>query len=285
MTAPSVRLDFLEHDASLREPARLRERSDALDWLDSCLALGVSATPDEARLRQRMEALAAELQAVDDALCAQIRQAIQHGDGALALRAWAAAAASGVDGDDSSDRYDHLDNLISGVLAIGEAAEPLLPLDEGMVFYQPTPARHIFQMLARLALGEDDVLIDLGSGLGHVPLLVAIATPARSIGVEWQGAYVAAARQCAQELGLARARFVQGDAREADLSAGTVFYLYTPFGGDLLRAVLDQLQLEARRRPIRVCTLGPCTQSVARESWLRALDAGRLDRPAIFHSR
>jgi precorrin-6B methylase 2 len=154
-----------------------------------------------------------------------------------------------------------------------------------MVFYQPTPARHIFQMLARLALGEDDVLIDLGSGLGHVPLLVAIATPARSIGVEWQGAYVAAARQCAQELGLARARFVQGDAREADLSAGTVFYLYTPFGGDMLRAVLDRLQVEARRRPIRVCTLGPCTQSVARESWLQPLDASRLDRPAIFHSR
>lgn len=285
MTAPSVRLDMLERDASLREPGRLRERSDALDWLDTCLALGVSAAGDDAVLRQRIEALAAELQAVDDALSAQIRQAIRRGEGAQALRAWMAATVSGPDADDSSDRYDHLDNLISGALAIRESAEPIVPLDEGMVFYQPTPARHILDALARLALDERDVLVDLGSGMGHVPLLAAICSPARCIGVEWQEAYVASARRCAQELGLARAAFVQGDARQADLSAGTVFYLYTPFDGDMLRVMLDRLAAEARSRPIRLCTLGPCTERVASESWLRPVGAFRLDRPVVFHSR
>lgn len=285
MTVPSARLDVLDRDASLREPGRLRERSDALDWLDTCLALGVSAAGDDAVLRQRIEALAAELQAVDDALSAQIRQAIRRGEGAQALRAWIAAAASGFDADDSSDRYDHLDNLISGVLAIRESPEPIVPLDPDMVFYQPTPARHIFDALARLALDARDVLVDLGSGLGHVPLLAAICSPARCVGVEWQEAYVASARRCAQELGLARAAFVQGDARQADLSTGTVFYLYTPFDGDMLRVMLDRLAAEARSRPIRVCTLGPCTGRVARESWLRPVGACRPDRPAIFHGR
>lgn len=285
MTAPSARLDVLERDASLREPARLRERSDALDWLDTCLALGVSAAGDDAVLRQRIEALAAELQAVDDALSAQIRQAIRRGEGAQALRAWMAAAESGPDADDSSDRYDHLDNLISGVLAIRESSEPIVPLDLGMVFYQPTPARHIFDALARLALDERDVLVDLGSGMGHVPLLAAICSPARCIGVEWQGAYVASARRCAQDLGLARAAFVQGDARQANLSTGTVFYLYTPFDGDMLRVMLDRLAAEARNRPIRLCTHGPCTERVARESWLRPVGACRPDRPAIFKGR
>lgn len=285
MTAPSARLDVLERDASLREPGRLRERSDALDWLDTCLALGVSAAGDDAVLRQRIEALALELQAVDDALSAQIRQAIRRGEGAQALRAWMAATVFGPDEDDSSDRYDHLDNLISGVLAIRESPEPIAPLDLGMVLYQPTPARHIFDALARLALDEHDVLVDLGSGMGHVPLLAAICSPARCIGVEWQDAYVASARRCAQELGLARAAFVQGDARQADLSSGTVFYLYTPFDGDMLHVMLDRLAAEARSRPIRLCTLGPCTERVARESWLRPVGACRPDRPAIFHGR
>lgn len=284
MTAPSVRLDMLERDASLREPGRLRERSEALDWLDTCLALGVSAAGDDAVLRQRIGSLAVELQAVDDALSAQIRQAIRRGEGAQVLHAWVVAASS-PDADDSSDRYDHLDNLISGVLAIRESAEPIVPLDEGMVFYQPTPARHILDALARLALDEYDVLVDLGSGLGHVPLLAAICSPARCIGVEWQGAYVASARRCAQELGLARVAFVQGDARQADLSTGTVFYLYTPFDGDMLRVMLERLAAEARSRPIRLCTLGPCTERVARESWLRPVGACRLDRPVVFHSR
>jgi hypothetical protein len=171
------------------------------------------------------------------------------------------------------------------VLAIRESSEPIVPLDDGMVFYQPTPARHIFDALARLALDERDVLVDLGSGLGHVPLLAAICSPARCIGVEWQEAYVAAARRCAQELGLARAVFVQGDARQADLSTGTVFYLYTPFDGEMLRVMLDRLAAEARSRPIRLCTLGPCTERVARESWLRPVGACRPDHPAVFHSR
>lgn len=277
----SARLDALERDASLREPERLRERSDALDWLDGCLAGGGSA--DNATSRARLEALVAALQAVDDAVFARIRRAIRDGNGAPALQAWTAISDAYVD--DASDRYDHLDHLISGVLAIGDAAGSLKPLDEGMVFYQPTPARHIFDSLARLALSERDVLVDLGAGLGHVPLLAAICSPARCVGVEWQPAYVAAARRGARELRLDRVTFLSGDARHADLSTGSVFYLYTPFEGAMLHAVLDRLQDEACRRPIRLCTLGPCTETVARASWLRPHGVITTGRPAIFHSR
>ncbi|HET6430714.1 hypothetical protein [Dyella sp.] len=285
MIALSVRLDALERDTSLREPERLHERSDALDWLDSCLAHGLATAAGDDLLRQRAEVLVAELQAVDDALSAQIRQAIRRGEGEQILRHWLTPARSRHDADDCSDRYDHLDHLLCEVLAIRESGEPIVPVDEGMVFYQPTPARHIVDALDRLALDARDVLIDLGSGLGHVPLLAAIWSPARCIGIEWQQAYVDAARQCAQELALTQAEFAQGDVRHADLSAGTVFYLYTPFNGDMLREMLARLQAEARRRPIRLCTLGPCTAQVAGESWLLSDGASRKGRPAIFHSR
>lgn len=117
-----------------------------------------------------------------------------------------------------------------------------------------------------------------------MPLLAAICTGARAIGIEWQAAYVEAARQCAHELRLARVGFEQGDVRDADLSEGSVFYLYTPFEGAMLREVLERLRNEAGQRAIRLCTLGPCTATIAGEAWLRADGPCDRHRPVVFHS-
>ena len=87
--------------------------------------------------------------------------------------------------------------------------------------------------------------------------------------IEREAGYVACARRCARQLGLARASFLCQDARAADLSRGTVFYLYTPFTGAILREVLQRLAQEAKARPLRLCTLGPCTAEVAAQPWLR----------------
>jgi 16S rRNA A1518/A1519 N6-dimethyltransferase RsmA/KsgA/DIM1 with predicted DNA glycosylase/AP lyase activity len=153
-----------------------------------------------------------------------------------------------------------------------------------MVFYQPTPARHIFHMIAVTALTASDVLVDLGSGLGHVPLLVSTCTGASSVGIEVEASYVERARQCAQRLNLNRVAFIHQDARAADLSGGTIFYLYTPFTGSTLRCVLNLLRREAATRRIRICTYGPCTSVIAEESWLVATAAPATDRISVFSS-
>ncbi len=123
-------------------------------------------------------------------------------------------------------------------------------------------------------------MVDLGAGLGHVSLLVGMLTGAQCTGIEIDGAYVACARECAERLGLSgRVTFAEEDARQADLSGGTVFYLYTPFTGGVLRTVLDRMRDEAERRAIRVCSLGPCTEVMAQERWLAArgpVDAGTV---------
>ncbi len=281
----------LEQDRSLSEPDRLRERSEVLDsletWRHGSLPHDVHAEAAvEAGLRHRIEALCAALESIDGQLCRSIRQDIRNGSGAHRLLEWARAAAVGRDAgaEVRGDSYDHLDELISGVLQIDEPEVPLAGLAAEMVFYQPTPARHIFDMAARTALDERDVLIDLGSGLGQVPLLAAICTGARCIGIEWEAAYVECARRCAHALNLDRATFVQGDVREADLSAGTAFYLYTPFKGTMLREVLDRLKAEAAGREIRICTLGPCTATVAQEKWLQVAGSWEIHRPAVFRS-
>jgi len=157
-------------------------------------------------------------------------------------------------------------------------------LSAEMVAYQPTPARHIFDLIRHIQLTAQDVFVDLGSGLGHLALLIAICTDARCIGVELEPSYVACSVKIARELNLTKATFLALDAREADLSGGTVFYLYTPFRGAILRAVLDRLRLESVTREIRVCTFGPCTPIVAAESWL-SFDPAESSHMPMFRSR
>jgi hypothetical protein len=59
------------------------------------------------------------------------------------------------------------------------------------------------------------------------------------------------------------------DAREADYTDGTFFFLYTPFTGRILQAVLARLETEARTRSITIAAYGACTSDVARQPWLR----------------
>jgi len=271
----------------LSEEARLRERIEALDSLDAYFMNGRDSTPGgesiEPESFQRANTIRAKLEAANSKVYEKIRAEIRRGAGREALLAWTnglrlpageVACASG-------ESYDDLDDLISGVFQFDEPnGDGLAQLEKEMVFYQPTPARHIFDLLARAALTERDLLIDLGSGLGHVPLLVSVFTGARSIGIEREAVYVNCARKSAEALHLKNVSILQQDARAADLSRGTVFYLYTPFTGSILRSVLDSIRAQAAHRKIKVCTFGPCTAAVAQEPWLHA--AG-VPEPARIH--
>jgi hypothetical protein len=97
-----------------------------------------------------------------------------------------------------------------------------------------------------------------------------MVTGAHSLGVEVEAAYVTSARKCAQSLHLSRVQFIAQDARDAELSRGTVFYLYAPFKGSILADVLSALRRESMRRSIKICSLGPCTHRVSNETWLKA---------------
>jgi hypothetical protein len=280
----------LEQDRSLYQPDRMRQRLEVLDRLDALVANGISFAPGahaaNAGIDRRARRLYDKLELANLELYESIRSEIQNGAGPGILLHWANESRPDVSasGRVSGQGYDYLDELISGVLQLEKPRVETFHLEPEMVFYQPTPARHIFNMIGRIALSEHDTLIDLGSGLGHVPLLTAICTSARCIGIELEAAYVDSARQSADALKLRKASFIQQDARTADLSGGTVFYLYTPFVGAILGSVLDLLRQEAASREIRVCTFGPCTAMVAEERWLEADGAIEADRVAVFYS-
>ena len=275
----------LEQDRSLDEPARIRERIDALDRLEIGLLHAQDQT-DDRQLCDRTSAMCARLEAINDTFYQAIRSSIQRGVTPLWLLEQAASCSrdEGATSRAHEEGYDYLDAVVGGVLQFEEPAAEVAERTAEMVFYQPTPARHVFDLIGRAALTERDVLVDLGSGLGHVPLLTSICTNARGIGIEREAAYVDCARQCALALNLSNATFIRQDAREADLSCGTVFYLYTPFTGAILRTVLDSLRREAAIREIRICTYGPCTLSVAEEPWLEVVGTLKAGRPAVFRS-
>lgn len=288
LSVQSNLLTELEQDCLLDQPDRLRQRIEALDRLEVHFPQDqVAGSRDEAALQRRARAIQARLDAVNRDLYQDIRSGIQRGAGQDRVLAW--SRASGLDeaiaGREGGDYYDYLDELAGGILQLDQPDDAAIEVAPEMVFYQPTPARIILDLLERLELTGRDVLVDLGSGLGHIPLLAAICTSASCIGIELEAAYVDCAWRSARALNLTRVTFIQQDARVADLSSGTVFYLYTPFTGTVLRAVLDSLHREAAAREIRVCAFGPCMQVIAAEPWLEAVVPLQAHRVAIFRSR
>jgi hypothetical protein len=61
----------------------------------------------------------------------------------------------------------------------------------------------------------------------------------------------------------------------ADYSFGTVFVLYNPFGDDVMKGVLERIQLSVNQRPrhVRLAYVNPVCERIFDESnWLRRVD-------------
>lgn len=147
--------------------------------------------------------------------------------------------------------------------------EAAAPPGEHLIGHHASGAAAIVRALREAPVGPGDTFVDLGAGDGRVALLAHLLTGARAIGVELQPALVAAARAAAARLGVAHAvRFEHADARHAAaIDAGTVFYLYAPFTGPVLDAVLARLAAVAAARRLTVCALGVDLDH--RAPWLR----------------
>ena len=98
----------------------------------------------------------------------------------------------------------------------------------------PTPERMIRRMLQIADTTRDDVVMDLGSGDGRVPIHAAKHFGARAIGVELEANLIHVSEAAATAQGVAHlTRFVRQDMFETDLSAATVFALYISPGAML----------------------------------------------------
>jgi hypothetical protein len=174
---------------------------------------------------------------------------------------------------------------------LGIASRPLVKatLDADLVDYIPSGIAPIVRAVLDVPIVADDVFVDLGAGLGKVAMAVNLLSGARAHGVELQPELVTRALAGAADLGLDSVSFQQSDARDADLSRATVVFLYLPFTGATLAAVMARLSAVARRRALVVCTLGLdlrafdwLTPRETQEFWLSIHDSrcpGAAPRP------
>lgn len=164
--------------------------------------------------------------------------------------------------------YDVLDEFVNGLLLSAPLPGESVVLDPEMVGYQQTPVRVILELTERGRFARGDVFFDLGSGTGRVSMLVNLLAGVPAEGVEVDPGYAGYANERAAELGLGEVVFVARDAREADCSRATVFFLYTPFRGEIFRVMLSLLEHEAETRRIRIFAWGPCVSRIRAERWL-----------------
>jgi precorrin-6B methylase 2 len=108
------------------------------------------------------------------------------------------------------------------------AAKPQKELRAPDVIFVPTPHEVVDAMLKVAKVGKDDVLYDLGSGDGRIPITAAQKYGiARGIGIDINPQRIKEANENLRKARVGeRVRFVNADLFESDLSEATVITLY-----------------------------------------------------------
>jgi Methyltransferase domain len=111
------------------------------------------------------------------------------------------------------------------------------------VIFQPTPQRVVEQMLELAGVTARDVVYDLGSGDGRIPITAAVEYGARGVGIEIDPQLIYFSRYDAQKKGVAgKVEFRREDLFRAQLRDATVVMLF------LLPSLNERLKPRLRRQ-------------------------------------
>lgn len=135
--------------------------------------------------------------------------------------------------------------LLASVLASAQAT----PARRPDVRFLATPQNVVDAMLDFAQVTADDVVYDLGSGDGRIPITAARHFGARGVGIELDPRLVAESEATARREGVdGRVRFITGDLFQADLHDATVvaIFLLPWMNMDLMPRFKAQLRPGAR---------------------------------------
>ena len=108
-------------------------------------------------------------------------------------------------------------------------ANPQAPLREPDVIYVPTPDYVVEAMLKMANVTASDVVYDLGSGDGRIPITAAQKYGARAVGIDINPQRIKEANENLAKAGpdvADKVKFLNQDLFETDLSQATVITLY-----------------------------------------------------------
>jgi SAM-dependent methyltransferase len=135
--------------------------------------------------------------------------------------------------------------------------------------YEPLNYASLKEIAGRLAAGPDDVIYDIGCGMGRVVCYFARLKVKKVVGVDLDAGLL---QTCRENLVRLRGRNASVelrniDATEGDYSDATAVILFNPFGVEVLRLVLAKLQETVRRtrKPIRIYYAYPVHKQVFAE--------------------
>ena len=134
--------------------------------------------------------------------------------------------------------------IVAGGLAAASGAQTRLrPPD---VKYVPTPQSAVDAMLEMANVTASDVVYDLGSGDGRIPITAAQRYGARGVGIEIDSYYLRFAFDNLAKAGVAdRVVFLNQDLFESDISPATVVTLFLL--PRLNQQLMPKLKRELRR--------------------------------------
>lgn len=108
-------------------------------------------------------------------------------------------------------------------------ANPQAPLRDPDVIYVPTPQNVVDAMLKMANVTASDVVYDLGSGDGRIPITAAQKHGARAVGIDINPQRIKEANENLAKAGAGvadKVTFLNQDLFETDLSQATVITLY-----------------------------------------------------------
>ncbi|MGY4385362.1 hypothetical protein ACVWYN_002400 [Pedobacter sp. UYP24] len=278
-----IQLDIekIEADRLIYDSANFNARTNALDFIDFHIIDRINSLIEQVgasnqlnqlsfyanRLKDRLENINTKM---FDALAQQISNA---GDKGLVMRKIIAVSLIDFgyhEQQSAAADYDNLDIFLNRILSATTVNEAKRALEPEMVFYQKTPARIIIAISKKI--NHDDVFFDIGCGVGQAVILVNLISGAKAIGIEFEPEFCNYGTEVALKLELKDTSFFNEDARNADYSTGTVFFLYTPFIGKMMQEVLVLLHQVSLKKEIRIFTYGPCSKTINMQKWLKCLD-------------
>jgi SAM-dependent methyltransferase len=143
--------------------------------------------------------------------------------------------------------------------------KPIVGQEGKDVVWVPTPPVLVEKMLDMAKVTPQDFVMDLGSGDGR-NIIAAAKRGARAVGVEYNPSMVELSTRAAHDEGVGdRAKFVQGDMYEADISQATVLALFL-------------LPENLRRLTPKFLDLKPGTRIVANHFGIEGWDADETAR-------
>lgn len=134
---------------------------------------------------------------------------------------------------------------------LGDSSAPYVPSDipSTRLYADSTPYAspnyvHLWRIRRLLKAGPEDVLYDIGCGMGRVICVMARGRTGKCVGIELSPSLCGIARDNAIRLRRRKAsiQIICGDAGTANLSGGTIYFMFNPFGIATMKQVLAGIE-------------------------------------------